>query len=65
MVKLCPLYLQGCLQPLSDQLLDRLYNLGALGMAFGSFEVRFILIAAVLKVGLGIHADDKKLLLLR
>ena len=33
------LFFQGCLQFASDVVVDNLYNLGAIGMAFGSFEV--------------------------
>lgn len=30
---------QGCLQFVSDVVVDNLYNIGAIGMAFGTFEV--------------------------
>ena len=31
--------MQGCLQFLSNAVLENLYDLGAIGMAFGTFEV--------------------------
>jgi len=30
---------QGCLQPVGDAVVERLYDLGAVAMAFASFEV--------------------------